>query len=126
MRKIVFRADASEKMGSGHVMRCLTLAEALKRNGAVVTFISREHTGNLNHLISKKGFKVIGLPEPKPAGVNISKEKSDCDDYKAWSGISEEKDAQETIEAIWAGKPDQLVVDHYSLGEKWENISGSD
>ena len=33
--RIVFRADAStKKMGSGHIMRCLTLSEELNKNGA--------------------------------------------------------------------------------------------
>ena len=53
------RADASVKIGSGHIMRCLTLAESLRRNTASVTFISRKHFGNLTHLIKKMGFKLL-------------------------------------------------------------------
>ena len=40
--KIVIRTDASINIGTGHVMRCLTLAEALKQQGVKVEFICRE------------------------------------------------------------------------------------
>ena len=32
--RIIFRVDASIEMGTGRVMRCLTLADALTREGA--------------------------------------------------------------------------------------------
>ena len=43
---IAFRTDASLQIGSGHVMRCLTLADKLKKAGAKITFITRDHSGN--------------------------------------------------------------------------------
>ncbi|MBN4080856.1 UDP-2,4-diacetamido-2,4,6-trideoxy-beta-L-altropyranose hydrolase [Caldithrix abyssi] len=118
--KVAIRADASIKMGNGHVMRCLTLAEALKGNGASVMFISRKHSGNLNNLISRKDFRVIELPQPKSAKNNKSENHQNGDDYQAWLGVSEKHDAEETIGAIGCDKPDWLVVDHYSLGNNWE------
>ena len=53
--KIAFRTDASLKMGTGHVMRCLTLADALKAQGADCHFISREHPGHLLDVIRQRG-----------------------------------------------------------------------
>ncbi len=44
---LLFALDASLKIGTGHVMRCLTLAEALKQQGADITFICRAHKGHL-------------------------------------------------------------------------------
>ena len=116
--KVVFRADASVKMGSGHVMRCQTLAGALEENGADVIFISRAHDGNLNQLIIRKGFQVIELP--KPTGADIGEASTNGDDYNDWLGVAEEQDAKETIEAIGGERVDWLVADHYSIGEKWE------
>lgn len=53
---VVFRADASLQMGTGHVMRCLTLADALTAAGARCEFICRTHPGNLLDLIRSKGY----------------------------------------------------------------------
>ena len=116
--KVVFRADASVKMGSGHVMRCLTLAGALKENGADVIFISRAHDGNLNQLIIRKGFHVIELP--KPTGADIGQVSTNGDDFNDWLGVVEEQDAKETTEAIRDKQIDWIIIDHYSLGIKWE------
>jgi len=38
--RVLFRADASVRQGSGHVMRCLTLAEAFTARGDEVIFVS--------------------------------------------------------------------------------------
>ena len=59
--KVVFRVDASLEIGTGHVMRCLTLAQVLKDNGASVDFICREHEGNLIDKIRLSGFNVYEL-----------------------------------------------------------------
>jgi spore coat polysaccharide biosynthesis predicted glycosyltransferase SpsG len=62
--RIIFRVDASLQMGTGHVMRCLTLAEILKENGANVEFICRKHKGNLIDKIRSNGFNVFELELP--------------------------------------------------------------
>jgi len=116
--KIILRVDASEKMGSGHLMRCLTLAEELKKNGDDVTFISRAHKGNLNELISKKDIEVFELP--KPEAFEPSSKKTEDDNYEEWLGVSQSQDAQETINFFREDPPDWLIVDHYALDKTWE------
>ena len=59
--KVLFRTDASIQIGIGHVMRCLTLADALTTKGAQCEFICREHTGNLIEHIHSKGYNVHSL-----------------------------------------------------------------
>ena len=59
--KVIFRVDASLQMGTGHVMRCLTLAQTLKENGANVEFICRKYEGNLIDKIHLSGFNVYEL-----------------------------------------------------------------
>jgi len=59
--KVIFRVDSSLEMGTGHVMRCLALAQSLKENGNDVEFICRKHCGNLIEKINLIGFFVYEL-----------------------------------------------------------------
>ena len=54
--KIAFRVDASNEIGTGHVIRCITLAKLFKERGADIQFICRPHEGNLSELIRKNNF----------------------------------------------------------------------
>jgi UDP-2,4-diacetamido-2,4,6-trideoxy-beta-L-altropyranose hydrolase len=56
--RVVFRADASREIGTGHVMRCLTLARALRARGAQVSFVSQALDGNLNAWLRSDGIPV--------------------------------------------------------------------
>lgn len=56
--KIVFRADASSEIGSGHVMRCLALAEELRQRGHTTVFFCRRLPGDMVSFIKSKGISV--------------------------------------------------------------------
>jgi UDP-2,4-diacetamido-2,4,6-trideoxy-beta-L-altropyranose hydrolase len=125
--KIAFRADASLQMGSGHVMRCLTLADAFKAQGADCHFISREHPGHLLEVIHQRGYKVntlVAQVQPAQAAIkSIVKEKlSPLQEpaHAAWLGSTWQADAQETGAILASLQPDWLVVDHYALDQRWE------
>jgi UDP-2,4-diacetamido-2,4,6-trideoxy-beta-L-altropyranose hydrolase len=112
--KVVFRVDASARMGTGHLMRCMALAEALQERGAQTLFVCREHEGNLIATLRRKAVPVTVLPAPTaPVG-------HEGEDYAAWLGVSQAEDAEHTIEALQGDKPDWLVVDHYGLDVEWE------
>ncbi|USR89925.1 UDP-2,4-diacetamido-2,4,6-trideoxy-beta-L-altropyranose hydrolase [Phormidium yuhuli AB48] len=112
--KVIFRVDSSAQIGSGHLIRCRTLAEELRRRGAEVRFICREHRGNLIHLLSQAAFPVTVLPPPPESSGEMR------EDYQAWLGVSGETDAQETLLALGGESADWLVVDHYGLDAVWE------
>ena len=61
--KVLFRVDASLEMGSGHMMRCLTLANALRGEGAECHFVCRAHVGNLADAIRQSSHEVHLLTE---------------------------------------------------------------
>lgn len=119
----VFRTDASLQIGSGHVMRCLTLAEALRANGAQCHFISRAHPGHLLEVIRQRGFAVTALPaelSPPLANTQVASESANEPVHARWLGCDWQSDAQQTRTILTALQPDWLVVDHYALDHRWE------
>ncbi len=116
--KVVFRTDASVQIGTGHVMRCLTLADELSRQGHDCCFVCRRHQGNLGDLITSKGHGLTLLPACTPKEPRIDKYSSD--NYELWLGVTWQEDANQTHDAIAPRQPDWLVVDHYALDAQWE------
>lgn len=112
--KIVVRADASLTMGSGHIMRCLTLADRLKQQGHDISFICREHDGHLADLIGQKGFTVQLLAKSETA--DFIKQHA----HSEWLGASESDDFAQCQPILQALKPDWLIIDHYAIGKNWE------
>ena len=130
--RIVFRADASLQIGSGHVMRCLTLADALRAKGAQCHFIIRAHPGHLMEVIRQRGYVVSTLAAPtqkaKAAIKNgATTEQDRCPNHlhkrtqDSWLGCTWQTDAQETAAVLSTLHPDWLVVDHYALDQGWED-----
>lgn len=114
--KIVFRADASTIVGTGHVVRCMALAVAARAAGWHVEFVCRAHPGHMAQLIQAEGFAVHLLPAPLEAATAAA-----GDSYAAWLGVSQQRDAIETAEALQYSAADWLVVDHYALDAQWES-----
>ncbi|OEU54982.1 MAG: UDP-2,4-diacetamido-2,4,6-trideoxy-beta-L-altropyranose hydrolase [Desulfuromonadales bacterium C00003096] len=115
--KIAFRVDASVHMGSGHISRCLTLAEALRERGAETEFICREHPGNLCDQIEACGHRVSRL------FATDRKFHGDWNPHAPWLGVDRQQDAEETLAKLAAagGQFDWLVVDHYAIDCEWES-----
>lgn len=110
--KVAFRCDASLWMGTGHVMRCLTLADALKERGAQCMFISREHSGHLIEHIQARGHGTRALPLSLPTRDHTARER--------WLGATQDGDAKASAKALNLFRPDWVIVDHYALDEAWE------
>lgn len=118
--KVIFRADASLDIGTGHVMRCLTLADALRAQGGRCGFVCREHSGNLIDVIRARGHEAHALPLLSDAGRDCG-----AGDYASWLGADWAADAQQTAAAVGAATVDWLVVDHYALDARWERLAGA-
>lgn len=71
---IAIRSDASINNGTGHVMRCLTLAKRLKEMGCRVNFICRSTEGNLIDFLQIQEFPVVKLPFTSDLPLDMSEE----------------------------------------------------
>ncbi len=114
-KEIAIRADGSQDIGIGHIMRCLTLADGLTVDGAVCHFVVRHIPQTLRQLIVQKGHLLHELP----AG-EIFCPRDDDTAHAAWLGTSWETDASHTRELLDQIKPSWLILDHYALDARWE------
>jgi len=112
--KVVFRVDASLAIGTGHVMRCLTLAHVLKENSADIEFICRKHEGSLIDKIRSSGFVVheLGVSEEIKVDTRLV--------HSHWLGATQQQDTDGCIDIFKSEKIDWLIVDHYALDELWQ------
>lgn len=112
---IYIRTDSSQEIGSGHVVRCITLAKELLNLGKVVEFITRNHKGNISKYIIKNGFKVNTL-----SALTKTSSQYDLEEYEQWLGTKQLIDANETIQVVLNKQVDWLIIDHYALDIVWE------
>ncbi|WP_111414077.1 UDP-2,4-diacetamido-2,4,6-trideoxy-beta-L-altropyranose hydrolase [Billgrantia lactosivorans] len=118
---VAFRADASLEIGSGHVMRCLTLADALRAQGAQCHFFCREHPGHLGELIEARGYPVHRLAqEARDTDTAVTPGTEPEPAHAHWLGASWDEDAASCLPLLAELAPVWLVVDHYALDHRWE------
>ncbi|MBX2805575.1 MAG: UDP-2,4-diacetamido-2,4,6-trideoxy-beta-L-altropyranose hydrolase [Hyphomicrobiales bacterium] len=103
--KVIIRADATPAVGSGHVVRCRTLAMALRARGAEVTLLSALPVDMPRKIFEEAGFQLRPINRPSPCSL--------------------EKDQDRDAHACLAALPadmhaDWLIVDHYKLDARWE------
>lgn len=95
---IVFRVDSSSNMGTGHVMRCLTLAGQLAEIGLQPVFLCASLPGNLSNLIASH-YPVEILCDDSPLHV---------------------------VDLCRKHNVQAVVVDHYLIDHSWESAVKAD
>ena len=98
--RILFVADAGAKIGGGHVMRCLTLAEALTIAGAACAFAATPAAAALLHAFGRAPIEVIPLAE----------------------ALSARELAEGAAEAAKSREAEIVVADHYGFGAQEEAL----
>ncbi|WP_306916600.1 MULTISPECIES: UDP-2,4-diacetamido-2,4,6-trideoxy-beta-L-altropyranose hydrolase [unclassified Arthrobacter] len=114
----VFRVDASSVIGSGHVMRCLTLAEELRSRGGDCLFVCRTSEGDLVGEIRRRGFSAMPMGT---VGTDIVTESVSALDHADWLAGGWQFDVNETLQFLGGVTFDWLVIDHYGIDLQWES-----
>ena len=98
MKSCLIRADASPRLGTGHVMRCLAFAQAWQHADGRVVFLHSETTGALEQRLRDRGMELVrGSFAPGSAG-----------------------DAAQTIEQAGVQGAMWVVADGYQFGAEWQ------
>lgn len=92
-KNILFRADSSSIIGTGHIMRDLVLAQSFAKAGHKIIFATQNLQGNINHNITESVYKLE---------------------------ILKSNDIEELDKLIKKLQINLLVIDHYKIDFKYE------
>lgn len=70
---LYIRADADSKIGTGHIMRCIGVAQAWQDHGGKVTFLSHSESEGLQGRILTEGFELLFLEKVHPDPSDLEK-----------------------------------------------------
>lgn len=123
MIEILFRCDASHQIGSGHVIRCRTLARSLVKAGFKVGFVCRHLDGDLRSLLRKEFWVGTLDPITNNAPPLVSGVMSANSLELNSSNFDQKDDAYQTaflIEKLELTSLRLIIVDHYQIDAVWE------
>lgn len=95
---LLIRADAGTTIGTGHVMRCLALAQAWRRSGGEATFVMATQSPVLDQRLRDSGMNV--------SHINAA--------------LGSQDDVQQTLSLAKGVGADWLVVDGYQFGATYQ------
>ena len=106
---VVIRADANSKIGMGHVMRCLSVVDALVKRGEEVLFVTADDTPV--PLLTKKGVPYRVL--------HTDYADMEAELPKLWNALSELPQGPGVPEATLPQRNTFILVDSYYVTEKY-------
>jgi len=117
--RVALRVDASSAMGTGHLRRCLSLAQALQEQGAEVVMLVRPLDTVAAHVLQQTAVSVTWLPAV--AAGPQTPPTDDLPPHPTWAQVTWQQDAGDTYAALRSAPPDWVVVDHYAFDARWHD-----
>ena len=98
LKKLIIRADASISVGTGHVMRCLALAQAWQDKGGDAIFVLTNKSSALENRLISEGMQVVYLLVE----------------------TGSQEDANQTVDFAQKFNAQWIVLDGYHFGAKYQ------
>ena len=120
-KRVAIRIDANRKIGTGHFMRCVTLANALAKYGIVTVFFSRNLDVSHEDILVKNKHELFKLVGRTVANSSLIEANTNKITHADWLTVSQSSDADECIEEFKKRSWLFLIVDHYGIDWTWES-----
>jgi len=114
-KNLFIRADGGTKIGTGHIMRCLSLAESLKKRFGGIFFVSNHIPSNLSDYIEGMGYKVYRIR----GYTHIEGRRLQSDTYRKY--IENDASQCKAVIELHKNARNWLLVDHYGIDQRWES-----
>jgi len=108
------RADADTRIGTGHIMRCIALAQAWQDRGGKVTFLSHCESGELQERILKEGFEFLFLEKVHPDPSDLERTLSLLTTKTNQTNTTNLSNPTNQLEPFW------LVLDGYHFTSEYQ------
>jgi spore coat polysaccharide biosynthesis predicted glycosyltransferase SpsG len=114
---VLFRADGSETVGMGHIMRCLAFAAGLAGLGIDSVFLTKPSGAGAGQLISSQGHRTESLAEQADWPAELSETKRIATDIGAGVVVTD------ICHRLNQAQPKELVEYHRSLASEYFTVA---
>ena len=112
--RVLIRADTSDGVGTGHLVRCLALAGKLRDRGVSVTLACAPVLPYVSKMVSAAGCELIDLTS---RSLTTKRRKAE----QLLATADQHEDAATARDAVLGASFEWVIVDHYGLDARWEH-----